>query len=90
MITLALRAGYYSDPEPYIGPLDEEGEGQGNTHLILIREDRRFFTLGAGMVFDQVMQVDLAWSRGSFAQSREGIEEAYTTDRTFVSVGYHF
>ena len=90
VITLALRAGYYSDPEPYIGPLDEEGEGQGNTHLILIREDRRFFTLGAGMVFDQVMQVDLAWSRGSFEQSREGIEEDYTTHRTFIGVGYHF
>ena len=56
----------------------------------MIREDRRFFTLGAGMVFDQVMQVDLAWSRGSFKQFREGIEEAYTTDRTFISVGYHF
>ena len=26
VITLALRAGYYSDPEPYIGKLDEEDE----------------------------------------------------------------
>ncbi len=90
VITLVLRAGYYSDPLPYVGPLDEEDIDPENTHLVLIKRDRRFFTLGAGMLFDQVMQVDAAWTRGGFEQVQDGGREESTISRTFISVGYRF
>ena len=90
VITLALRAGYYSDPVPYVGPLDEEDADPENTHLILIEQDRRFFTLGAGMLFDQVLQLDVSWTGGSFEQVRGGGREDSNINRGFVSVGYRF
>ena len=88
--TLALRAGFYSDPLPYIGPVDAEDDDPSNTHLVLIEQDRRFVTLGAGLVVDQVIQLDLAWTRGSFGQKREGALEEGTVTRSFASLAYHF
>ena len=88
--TVALRAGYYSDPLPYIGPLDLEDADPTNTHLVLIEQDRRYLSLGAGIVVDQVIQMDLAWMRGSFEQVRDGGEEGGTVNRSFASLAYHF
>jgi|GEM_PF-490861 len=88
--TLTLRAGFYSDPLPYIGPPDAEDDDPSNTHLVLIEQDRRFVTLGAGLVVDQVIQLDLAWTRGNFGQKREGVLEEGTVTRSFASLAYHF
>jgi long-subunit fatty acid transport protein len=89
-ITLALRAGFYSDPLPYVGPLDVEDEDPSNTHLVLIKKDRRFVTLGAGLVVDEVIQMDLAWTRGSFERIIEGGVEEGSINRSFASLAYHF
>ena len=89
-ITLALRAGYYSDPLPFVGPPDVEDEDPTNTHLVLIERDRRFLTLGAGLVVDEVIQMDVAWTRGSFEQRIEGGLEESSIHRGFASLAYHF
>ena len=90
-IALDLRAGYYTDPIPFIGPRDLDPVT--DFPPIKIDEDRAFLTLGAGLLLDGVVQVDAAWMRGSFKQTEqlEGIiVEDHKVDRLFVGVGYNF
>ena len=90
-ITLALRAGYYTDPVPYLGPRTGTEAGGGDEHLVLIKQDRRFFTLGAGLLVDEVLQVDAAWTRGSFEQVFAGEQtEDNIVSRVFAGVAYRF
>jgi long-chain fatty acid transport protein len=90
-VTLDLRAGFYTDPLPFVGPRNAELSVHPDTNpLVLIEQDRRYFTLGAGMLFDRVLQVDVAWTRGSFEQV-EGIDsEEGRISRLFISSGYQF
>ena len=90
-IALDLRAGYYTDPIPFIGPRDLDPVT--DFPPIKIDEDRAFFTLGAGLLLDGVVQVDAAWMRGSFKQTEQLediIVEDHKVDRLFVGVGYSF
>jgi long-subunit fatty acid transport protein len=72
-----LRIGFYADPIPF--------------KSVYLKTDRRYFTLGAGFLIDQVMTLDVAWNHGinefrdSFSQM---IKESYTTDKFFVSLAY--
>lgn len=72
-----LRAGFYADPIPF--------------KSVYLKTDRRYFTLGAGFLIDQVMTLDVAWNHGvnefrdDFSQM---IKESYTTDKFFVSLAY--
>ena len=72
-----LRIGFYADPIPFTS--------------VYLKTDRRYFTLGAGFLIDQVMTLDVAWNHGinefrdSFSQM---IKESYTTDKFFVSLAY--
>ena len=59
VVALDLRAGYFVDPVPFIGPRDPGSDDPP----IRIEEDRRFITLGAGILIDEAMQIDLAWVR---------------------------
>ncbi len=90
-VTLDLRAGFYTDPLPFVGPRYAEFSVDPQTNpLVIVEQDRRYFTVGAGMLFDRVLQVDVAWTRGSFEQM-EGIDsEKNTLSRFFVSGGYGF
>ena len=90
-IALDLRAGYYTDPIPFVGPRDLDPVA--DFPPIKIDEDRDFFTLGAGVLLDGVVQVDAAWIRGSFKQTEQLeniIVEDHKVDRLFVGVGYSF
>ena len=82
VVSLDLRAGYYTDPIPFIGS------------RIDIEQDRRFITLGAGLLLDEVVQVDMAYVRGAFKQVKEysdnELSEDHTIDRLVVGVGYNF
>lgn len=72
-----LRAGYYSDPYPF--------------KSVLLKTDRKYFTLGAGFLIDQVMTLDVAWNHGNseFRDDRINmVKEAYTVDKFFVSLAY--
>ena len=90
-VTLDLRAGFYTDPLPFVGPRNAQLSVDPVTNpRVIVEQDRRYFTLGAGMLFDRVLQVDVAWTRGRFEQV-EGIDsEKSTVSRFFVSGGYQF
>ena len=91
VITLDLRAGYYSDPWPFVGPRDPDLSPNPATNpLISIVRDRRYLTLGAGMLFDEVMQVDAAWTRGRFELIEGDLSEETVLSRLFASASYRF
>ena len=94
VVALDLRAGYFVDPVPFIGPRDPGSDDPP----IRIEEDRRFITLGAGILIDEAMQIDIAWVRGAFKQVEEYsselsdnvLSEDYAINRLVVGVGYNF
>ena len=90
VIALDLRAGFFVDPVPFVGPRDPGSDDPP----IRIEEDRRFITLGAGILLDEAVQVDLAWMRGAFKQVEEYsdnvLSEDYAINRLVVGVGYNF
>ena len=92
VVALDLRAGYYTDPIPFVGPRDlDPSTGDPS---IRIEQDRRFITLGTGLLLDEVVQVDLAYVRGAFKQVEEYsdnvLSEEHTVNRLVVGVGYNF
>lgn len=95
-VALDLRAGFYTDPIPFVGPRDLDRVA--NNPPIRIDEDRRFTTLGVGLLLDGVIQVDLAWVRGAFKQVEEFkqaaadrvIAEDHTINRLVVGMSYNF
>jgi len=90
-IALDLRAGFFTDPLPFVGPRDPNRLPHPvENPPILFEQDRRFFTLGAGLLVDQVVQVDVAWVRGSFEQAEGDLTEDNTINRLFGGVGYRF
>lgn len=91
VIALDLRAGFYADPLPFVGPRDPERLPDPETNPeIEIERDRHFFTLGAGLLLDEVVQVDLAWVRGSFEQQEGELKEKDAISRLFAAVAYRF
>lgn len=94
VVALDLRAGYFVDPVPFIGPRDPDSDDPP----IRIEEDRRFITLGAGILIDEAMQIDLAWVRGAFKQVEEYsdeysdnvLSEDYAINRLVVGLSYNF
>jgi long-subunit fatty acid transport protein len=94
-IALDLRAGYYTDPLPFVGPRDPNRVADPDTNpIIRILKDRSFWTLGAGLVLDETVRTDLAYTRGAYEQA-EGrgeaeLRENVTINRVFLGVAYEF
>lgn len=62
--------------------------------MIRILQDRSFWTLGAGLVLDETVRADLAYTRGAYEQA-EGIAESelreeVAIDRLFLGLVYQF
>jgi long-subunit fatty acid transport protein len=94
-IALDLRGGYYTDPLPFIGPRDPNQAAHPATNpIIRILQDRSFATLGAGLVLDEMVRVDIAYTRGSYeqAEGQAGAElrEDVSIDRLFLGLAYQF
>ena len=102
-VALDLRAGFYTDPLPFVGP--RYLFPSDSDPPIRITEDRQFFTLGAGLLLDEVVQVNLAWARGKSIQEetvfgRDELDlrtekynilrEEHVLTRLFVGVAYQF
>ena len=90
-----LRAGYYSDPLPFVGPRDPtRAPHPVQNPLIRVLEDRRFYTLGAGVAVEEAVRIDLAYTRGNYEQA-EGeneleLREDVDVNRVFMGVRYLF
>ncbi len=76
VIETSARVGYFRDPIPF----------QGRD----IDNDRDFLTIGVGKVFDQIIKIDIAYMRGSWAQSSNSLSESQTSNRVFVSASYRY
>ncbi|MFA6107682.1 MAG: hypothetical protein WDA75_02835 [Candidatus Latescibacterota bacterium] len=90
VVALDLRAGYYRDPLPFVGPRDPKRSVDEDNPKIVVEQDRRFYTLGAGLLVDEVVQVDLTWNRGRYEQIEGALSETGTVDRVFAGVSYRF
>jgi long-subunit fatty acid transport protein len=90
VVALDLRAGYYRDPLPFVGPRDPKRSVGADNPEIAIEQDRRFYTLGAGLLVDEVIQVDLAWNRGRYEQTEGAQSEGGAINRVFAGVSYRF
>jgi long-subunit fatty acid transport protein len=90
VVALDLRAGYYRDPLPFVGPRDPKRSVGADNPEIAIEQDRRFYTLGAGLLVDEVIQVDLAWNRGRYEQTEGAQSEGGAIHRVFAGVSYRF
>ena len=85
VVPITLRAGFYRDPIPFVGPR-EPGDPE-----IEITNERDFLTLGFGALIDRVLALDVAWIRG-LSEQKEGhlISEEHRENRIFMSVAYRF
>ena len=90
-VALDLRAGFYTDPLPFIGPRDPDLATDPVTNpLIVTKQDRRFITLGAGLLIDKAVQADVAWTRGTFEVTEGLLGESNTVNRAFLGINYRF
>ena len=91
VVALDLRAGYYTDPLPFVGPRDPNREVDSETNpLVIASRDRAFLTLGAGLELEEAVEVNLAWNRGTFERLEHPLKEEVTVDRAFIGLSYHF
>ncbi len=90
VIALDLRAGYYTDPLPFVGPRDPDVSPGPANPRIHIAQDRRYITAGAGLLLDRVVRVDVAWTHGYFRQTEGALTERHTIDRLLAGLGYQF
>ncbi len=94
-VAVDLRGGYYTDPLPFIGPRDPQRAADPVTNpVIRVLQDRRYWTLGAGLVLDEMVRADLAFTHGAYRQAEGSAEselrEEVTSDRLFLGVAYQF
>lgn len=75
---LRVRAGYMSRPLAYRG--------------LEIDTDRSYFTLGAGLLIDTVLAIDVAWLKGAYGRSAEAYdyEEEVDDSALIMEVAYRF
>jgi long-subunit fatty acid transport protein len=83
-IPINVRAGFYRDPIPFIGPRES-----GDPEIEIINK-RDYLTLGAGTLIDQVLAIDIAWVRGISEQKEGNLAEKHEEDRVFMSAAYRF
>ena len=75
---LRLRAGYAHRPIAYDG--------------LTVTTDRSYFTLGAGVLIDTVLAVDIAWIKGSYERedTQWDYDESVETSALIVEATYRF
>ena len=96
--SLSLRAGYMYLPLPFRG-MDELTyiEEQGNEFWLTtewdftrIEEERHYYTAGIGYVFDDVLALDVAVSRGGFERSTFWLADKRVSTEFIASAAYSF
>jgi long-subunit fatty acid transport protein len=90
-IALDLRAGFYTDPLPFVGPRDPDLATDPITNpLVVAKQDRRFMTLGAGLLLDTAVRADVALTRGTFDVTEGPLAENNTVNRAVLGINYRF
>ena len=90
-VALDLRAGFYTDPIPFVGPRDPDRAPHPlDNPIIENKQDRWFLTLGAGVLLEEVVQLDAVWSRGTFERIEGQLVEENTLSRLGLGLSYRF
>jgi long-subunit fatty acid transport protein len=84
-LPIRLRAGYYYDPVPYRLFFTDNAY-----QLAKIDQERDYFTLGAGVILEEALTLDVAFVSGGFTRSALQTVEDYEQDRVFMSAAYRF
>lgn len=77
-----LRAGYIQDPSP--------------KKLAKSENDRKYFSLGYGVLLDRILKLDVAYLRGTWKQTTydnlapSGTDEDITTQKILFTLAYRF
>lgn len=85
---LRVRAGYFTEPVAF--KFLPDVTNIGGPMLASIDSDGKFYTLGAGYLFEETFAIDAAWVHGGYERSVPDYSEKKTTDKIFVSAGYRF
>ena len=95
--SLSLRAGYMYLPLPFMGmdelrymTEDNEYEPVTEWDFTTTKEDRHYYTAGIGYVFDDVLALDVAVSRGGFERSTIWLTDKRVSTEFIVSAAYRF
>jgi len=89
-VAVDLRAGFYTDPLPFAGPRDPDRAVSEDNPLVVMTQDRYFITLGAGVLVEDAVQLDAAWTRGTFERVEGQLKEENTSTRLFMGLSYRF
>jgi len=81
-----VRAGWLHDPVPFRLKLPTGGRGTE----VAVDKERNFLTLGAGVLIDTVLTVDVALQTGSFTRESSVYSEERDLTRLFVSSAFRF
>ncbi len=75
---LRLRGGYVSRPMAYNG--------------LTVTRDRSYYTLGAGILIDTVLAIDVAWMKGTYERKDSGFAYCETVENSalIVEAAYRF
>jgi long-subunit fatty acid transport protein len=85
---LRVRGGFFTEPVAF--RLLPDVTNSGVPWIASIDSDGKFYTLGAGYLFEEFFTIDAAWVHGGYERSIPDYSEKKTTDKIFVSAGYHF
>jgi len=85
---LRVRGGFFTEPLAY--RLMPSLTSSNEIWIASIDSDGKFYTLGAGYLFEESFTLDAAWVHGGYERSIPDHSEKKTTDKIFVSAGYHF
>ena len=89
-VAVDLRAGFYTDPLPFAGPRDSDRTVSEDNPLVGMDQDRYFITLGAGVLVEDAVQLDAAWTRGTFERVEGRLKEENASTRLFMGLSYRF
>ena len=77
-------------PLPFAGPRDPDREASEDNPIVVMARDRSFITLGAGVLLEDAVQVDVAWTHGTFERVEGRLKEENTSTRLFMGLSYRF
>lgn len=81
-VSAYLRGGFYYDPDPFRGPVLDTGES------VITRHAGRYYTLGAGWLFENALSLDAAFVYGGDRLSIGSVTEDRKTRRFFLTFGF--
>jgi len=82
---IRVRAGYFYDPIPYRLLFTDNAY-----YLAEVEQERDYFTLGAGVILQEALTLDVAYVSGGFVRSAVRTVEDQEQNKLFMAAAYRF